>query len=340
MSILLLSKFGRSEPDQGLSSTRRKNHLALSHTWLAWLVVILIVYVVVLLLVRPLDYVDTFNYAKHIVDRHNHAFPAHTDPFWDFGHLLWRPMGYVVWDLLHGWLRNLFQGDDVLGAGAVLIGLNIVIGGAGAIFLFFLARMTTGNNLVAAIIALAYVCSNAFLYYSLTGMAYGAGLTFQIAAIYYIERALKRGQFHLTEGIEAGLLLGLSVLIWFPYVLSVAGIFCYALLSTGAGQRLGFRQRVPGSVALVAAAAVITLLAYAIVIAVCHFTTVQAASEWISRSRYGKLPTRGLLRLVGSVPRGFVALGEGNTQLKRILFENGSLSYVQAVRSLWKTALV
>jgi hypothetical protein len=57
-------------------------------------------------------------------------------------------------------------------------------------------------------------------------MAYVAGITCQIAAIYFLQVRLSDDQFTMPYGARVGLLLGLSVVICFPYVLSLAGIFC------------------------------------------------------------------------------------------------------------------
>jgi hypothetical protein len=50
-----------------------------------------------LLLTEPRFYADTMNYALHIVQHASrHSLPGR-DPVWDFGHVLWKPLGYVLW---------------------------------------------------------------------------------------------------------------------------------------------------------------------------------------------------------------------------------------------------
>lgn len=324
-----------------MSSTTNANHSGLPEGWPLWLACVLGAYIFLLLLVRPVTYSDTFNYAKNIVDHYNNALVPQDDPFWDFGHVLWRPLGCLVWGPLRGWLADVFLGDDILGAGTVLIGFSIVTGCVGAILLFLLAARTTRDARVAAIVTIGYLSTNALLYYSLTGMAYVAGLSCQIAALYSLQRTLSEGRATLAGGVGAGCLLGLSVVIWFPYVLSLAGIFCYAALFVNADQNIGARPRMMALLGLAVGTVLVVAPAYAAVIWKCDLTRLADVSEWISRSRYGKLPTRGLLRLVGSVPRGFLSLGEGNTEWKRRLFEGRSLSLIEMVRiGVWKAILV
>ena len=45
----------------------------------------------------PRFYADTMNYALHIVQHGERAFAPGGDPLWEFGHVLWRPLGYFLW---------------------------------------------------------------------------------------------------------------------------------------------------------------------------------------------------------------------------------------------------
>ncbi len=50
-----------------------------------------------LALTEPRFYADTANYALHIVQHASRNSPPGRDPVWDFGHVLWKPLGYILW---------------------------------------------------------------------------------------------------------------------------------------------------------------------------------------------------------------------------------------------------
>jgi len=269
---------------------------ALPKGWPSWLVVVVGAYALLLTSVRPANYVDTFNYAKHIVDEYN-GTAAQGNPFWDFGHLLWRPMGYLVWGPLHGWLAGLFSGDAVLGAGVALIALSVLGGTAGVIFLFLLLARATGRPWIAVIVTLGFAGTNAILFYSLTGMAYTTGLACQIVALYLIESSSSELSF--VKGAQAGAVLGLSILIWFPYILSVPAIVLYALVARAAK----FRRRMGGLAGIVAGTAIVAGAVYAAVIVNLRLFAFGAILDWSARARYDKVPARGFLRMLGGIAR-------------------------------------
>src|SRR5437588_10176162 len=65
---------------------RRVTAGGVSQSRALWLCITVCFYIFLLSITTPNDYVDSFNYAKHIVDHSQGALPATNDPFWDFGH--------------------------------------------------------------------------------------------------------------------------------------------------------------------------------------------------------------------------------------------------------------
>jgi hypothetical protein len=309
--------------------------------WSRWLAGVLGVYIVTLLLIRPEDYSDTFNYAKHLVDQRYHPPLAQTNPFWDFGHVLWRPMGYVVWRCFGGPLATLCGGDRLLAAGVALIALSIVAGLAGVVYMFLFAANTTRSPFVAAITTIGYLSTNAILHYQLTGMSYVAGLACQIAGLYYLHCSIAEGRLTLFRGAVSGLLFALSVVIWFPYALSALGVSCYAACVRESEEGPGIRQRSSLLAGLAGGTAAVVMLVYGCALLAGHHTSIESVSQWIAQSRYDKLPNRGILRMLGSVPRGFLSLGSEPTEWKRMFFEHRLLSLGGLLRSgIWKVAWV
>lgn len=170
--------------------------------------------------------------------------------------------GNVVWSQFSRPLATLVGGDDVIAAGAALIAVSIVGGLAGAVFLFLLVARTTRSLSVAAITTIGYLSTNAILYYQLTGMSYVAGLACQIAGLYCLHRSISEGRLTFARGTAAGLLLGLSVATWFPYLLSLPGIFCYALLQRESDEGPNLRQRASLLAGVAGGTAAVVMLVY------------------------------------------------------------------------------
>lgn len=310
--------------------------------WLRWLLVALLVYAAMLLCTRPYSYVDSFNYALHIVDHAQGTTQPGPDPFWDFGHALWRPMGYAVWTLFRPLLDGAFPADRPLGAGVALIGLSIAGGLLSILFLFLLTARATGKAWAAGVATLGLIATDAVMNYAATGTAYMAGGAFQFAALYLLFRALQQNRLTVWRGLAAGLLLGASVAIWFPYCLSVPGLLCFALLWP-AGDAATLRARVGFLLPAVVGCGLVVAAAYAPVMAAAHVASVGEAKAWAARNRYGIEPNRGALRMVAGIPRSFFYLGQDAAAWKRALFgdaRNRASAVQAAVTGLWKVAVV
>src|SRR5215831_13805995 len=100
--------------------------------WKTGLALVLLAVAGMLFFTQPPDYVDSFNYATHVVEHTAGRIPAAIDPFWDFGHLLWRPLGAWAWRTLP--VRSFYH-EPVLAAALGMIVINAVSAFACAIFL-------------------------------------------------------------------------------------------------------------------------------------------------------------------------------------------------------------
>lgn len=305
--------------------------MTLPSHWRGWLIAVVLAYIALFTFTRTDNYTDSFNYAKHVVDQENHAAPEGiTNPFYNFGHPLWRPLGLLVWSPLRQPLHDRFGGDDILAAGAVLIAINLSAGLLGAIAMFLWIARVTSNARIAALTTCAYVVTNALLHYTTSGMAYTTGISLQIVALCLLQYALCRDRFSWLAGSLAGLFLGLSVGVWFPNILGTPGVFVYALW---AGQAVPVRRRIPGLAGLVLVATLVCAVTYAAMIALAKLHSLADISAWIAQSRYGLVPDRGFLRMMGGIPRGFFWLGDTNLALKRLLFAHQSLSLLKLIQT-------
>ena len=93
------------------------------------------------LAITPSYLADTFRYAVEVA-AHQEGRPS---PFWEFGHLLWRPWGALGLALCGGWFRQAF-GDDAVRAVARFLIATSWLSAAAALLLFLqLARRTAGR---------------------------------------------------------------------------------------------------------------------------------------------------------------------------------------------------
>jgi len=325
-----------------MDSKAMRDSLELPAGWKLALALGLSGYVLIILCTRPYSYVDSFNYALHIVNHYRAARGPGFDPFWDFGHALWRPLGYLVWSLFRPILDGAFPTDRALGAGVALISISIAGGILSAVLLFLIAARISRNAWVAAAVTLGLAATDAVMNYTASGTAYIFGGCFQFAALYFLLRVIQRDCLTLWRGVSIGILLGISVVVWFPYCLSIPGLLCFGLLWPGpaaADLRGRIRFLLPSAVACVLVIAAV----YGAIMARAGITSVSEARAWVVRNRYGIEATRGYLRMVAGIPRSFFYLGQDAVTWKRVLSGGeGKRPGIREIASsgLWKVAVV
>ncbi|MGD0500000.1 MAG: hypothetical protein ABSC23_16360 [Bryobacteraceae bacterium] len=287
-----------------------------------WLALVIGIYVISLLVTRPDTYIDSFNYATNIVDQRMGTADPARDPFWDFGHALWRPMGYLLYICIGGPLTGMFDGNQTFAAATSLIVWSIAGALVAAVFLYLLVARLSGSAWAAGLATIGFVSTHAVMNFKLTGCAYSAGIGCQAAGFYYLYTALQERRTRLPRALAAGVFLGLSVSIWFPFVLPLPGYLCFALLwrDETTEPRLGARVRLLAGASIAAAAVVAAV--YLPVMAFRGIRTVEQFRQWMEASRYGIQPTRGFARMLFSIPRGFLLLKTDNGILKRVLLHD------------------
>jgi hypothetical protein len=306
--------------------------------WRAWLGAALGLYSLLLLCTQPVAYVDSLNYAWQIVQHYHATLPAAQDHVWDFGHAAWRPMALAVWTPLRGLFNGWYPDDEALSAACAFIVLNALGGAAAIVFLFLTAARVTATAWAAGLTAIGYMSTAVVMNYVQTGTAYMTGAACQFAALYLLSGALQTGRLG-RRGWAAGLLLGVSIAIWFPFVLAMPGFFCFALLWPE-GRLAHVRARIPFAIRVAGGISAMVATVYAVVIVKAQITTFAGLVEWISHSRYGISPTMGILRMVAGIPRSFLWLGDDASNWKRILLGGGGVASLLTSGGMWKLLLV
>ena len=283
-------------------------------------VVLAVMYLLTTLLTRPISLGDTVDYAHEIVAHIQGNYNGRWDPLWEFGHVLWRPMGLSAFSMLRPFYPS--SEPDFLVAARGLICISQAAG-LGCVLLLdsWLLRLT-GAKMVSFAVVTGVLFSNAFLNYMGTGNAYVSGLFFLILGHWLIWRGLRDGAADRKWGWLAGLSLGVAVLIWVPYVL-VAGA---AVLAPLVWRRQGTGPTTPARMGQVVRMCVsmglMVATGYGVAFWFVGVHSPATAKEWITNAAHGWSQNRNGLRLVFGIPRGFIEMQDQGRLIKRYLFHD------------------
>src|SRR4029453_12983264 len=121
---------------------------------------------------------DTQDYVESIL-----AFQAGRDySFWDFAHVLWRPLGWLLWEVFRPLAMLHYPASANAAVTFVLIALNWIAGLVTVVLMHALVCRYSRSTFVANFVTFAFICSQAFLNFVHTGAPYVTGLAFLVAA--------------------------------------------------------------------------------------------------------------------------------------------------------------
>jgi len=300
------------------------------------------VYALVLLLTRPFYLGDTSGYAIAVLSQERGLFHSYPNNFWDFGHLLWRPWGWVAYQLVGRHLAYAKAGEELLAICAGMIGLNAAAGLFSVLLVHSLVgRLVQGFARFA--VSLLFLSFYAFLNYAHSGTAYVPGLMFTVLGLWLLVRAVERGAFGLIEISLCGAAFAAAVLLWVPLVLSIPAAlllaFLWPRLTSSADAKLPRLRLLLGTLLI---SAFIVAAVYGAVLAHMHLHSLGEVKAWIAASGHGWSQGKRLVRLVSGLPRSFLFMGEDTIALKRFVLKDpyAPTSLLELVRTtLWKLAL-
>ena len=263
-----------------------------------------VVYLVASALTRPVFLGDTMYYLRT-------AHPGATE-FWDFGHLIWRPLLWILLQQFSAAERSAkfllaFHALDFASTVAGLVTVWLTI----ATIRLFTCR-------VGAIIGTAIVMSfsQVVLTYSKGGCTYIFGLLALTAGLYILLRGANREQSVRYDWVVCAALLALSVSLWLPYVLAIPGVLISPLLFSEARRRPG---RLVIGVALVTG--LVTAIAYAAVAMHLGICDLHGFAAWEASSSHA-VTISGAKRVVFGFARSFLSTGENGSTFKRYLLHD------------------
>lgn len=287
---------------------------------------------------------DTNVYAQAIL-RHQHGggdVDYHSvtgNPFWDFGHILWRPFGWICFVLARPVTQLIAHQNQRAEVLLTLIGINF-LASLGSVLLFFkLSRKVVGNEWSAMVATIGFFSADAFLDYAHSGNAYVVGLSCLLAGM-YLACSESFSQTTLYRSLSAAFFFALAVLFWLPYVFVLPAAMAAPLVLYGNEKK---RRRAAWQTVISCAA--FGLGVYSVVIAVVGIHSLVDLKAWILASGHGHIQPGGLraaARLAFSVPRSFVNMDRDGMWLKRYLVSDpyAPVTTTQLFGlSLWKLVL-
>ncbi|MBV8866216.1 MAG: hypothetical protein JO210_12550, partial [Acidobacteriaceae bacterium] len=300
----------------------------------------LILFVILYAFTFPDTSGDTIVYVNEILN-YGQGGGAKPALIWEFGHLLWRPLGYFLWQLTQPLTASWFQGNPVLEVEIVLAAMNFVGGAVLIVAVFAITRRLGLTRTLALTVSLGVLISNALLNYVHSGTPYVPGLALHMLGIWCILKALQENQQRMLWSALAGVALALACDLWFLYILGLPAAWLSEYLFPA--KNLASRERVRLVAVTVASTAAVGLLAYLIGISLCHISSTSQLQTWISSSGHGMRADRPWLRFPTGISRTFLYIGEGGVALKQLVFRDpyATSRWSALIGSgIWKIAMV
>jgi Predicted integral membrane protein len=274
---------------------------------------------------------DTPEYAGAVFDRLQTGRDA--PAFWDAGHLLWRPLGYLISALrLRLWPTD--AGAMLRVVSHTFIALSLLGGAACAVVLPTWLRQIGVSAWGAFVATLTLVTTNAFLDYYSGGTAYIPGLSFILLGLYLLSAEVPSR----LRSVAGGASLAVAVLLWLPFVLALPGALLVPVVLVG-----WQRARARAVAIATASCATVGLLTYLAVVVHLGIHSVHDFAAWLSGASHGVTTINGLPRAIVGFSRSFLNIGTDGAALKRFMlhdpFNPVSLGDLIPLR-VWKIALV
>ncbi|HEY6391202.1 MAG TPA: glycosyltransferase family 39 protein [Bryobacteraceae bacterium] len=264
---------------------------------------------------------DTTVYVHDILLFDKGSFEHYPNPIWEFGHLYWRPIGWVLFKWFGGLTPFAASGLEKLVATTVLFSFTMLCGFVCALLFYSMASALLGHRWKALLVTAGMLGCYSFLNYVQSGAPYIPGLMGLLGALWAVIRAVDSGKFSWQYGLLSGALFAFSVLMWLPYIVVLPGILAAAIF-WGKPGAAPMQRRVRLASWVFFSAAGLTALGYLAVILQLKFLSFAEMQAWMLASSHGWSQNKRLLRMVSGLPRSFLYNGEGGMALKRYLLKD------------------
>ncbi|HKQ79441.1 MAG TPA: hypothetical protein VJ810_37450 [Blastocatellia bacterium] len=257
--------------------------------------------------------------------------------FWEFGHLLWQPLGYAVFRLFGSLVRPLVGDDPQTGMRFCLVALNWFAGLASVLFMHGMAARVSARDWAAHLATVAFILTQAFLNFTQTGCSYIPGLALLLACFYFLSKPEAAEGTSALSWLWAGLALAGSLSLWTTYLWAIPAALLSPFFWFGVD-----RQRLR----LVSRTALVFGLATSVIFLTGAFNAgvrdLAGLRQWIAAASHGITGVNGLPRMALGLARSLINLGNDGLLFKRFLLRDSynpvSLFDLIGV-SLWKMGL-
>lgn len=276
---------------------------------------------------------DTMSYSASVVRHANGELEGGFSPLWEFGHLLWRPLGAVVAPLARVLVPDRWTTDPETEVAYGFLAISILAALATGALLYDMLTRIAGWR-VAALLVFGLSWANGFLMYALSGSAYVTALFFSTAALW----TLVSDPLSRRRQMVAGVLGATATLIWFPQILTIPALalvpWIWNRSSPAEGVRAALKVGVPAAVSL--------LVVYALGAVMAGVRSTDQAMQWFGAASHGWEQSQQWKRAVTGVARLMLDLSQDGVLLKRFVVNDPfqTMTFAELVRkSLWKVAV-
>ena len=296
---------------------RRLEYLRDHYHWL----LVIIAYFVAIFLTTGYFWADAADYVSSVVAFHE----GRNASFIEFGHLLWRPLGWLLWTSLFDLSDPLYWRLQVF---TVFRVINLFLGLAATLAFFHILISINVSRALSSFFAIVFITSHACLNFVQTGTSYAAALAFFVIGIAFI--VSRSSRFEFVAPFLGGVSLALAAGFWIAFVWVIPSVLIISPILYGMERRNFINSA-------------IVLLSFSVTIFIvfglaAYSLSLNSASEilaWIKVSSHG-IETRGLGRTIFGLARSFVFMSDGGAQIKAWLLgdENQTLTVWTALYTL------
>jgi hypothetical protein len=293
--------------------------------WIRSRGLIVLIYLFAILLTDAFFMGDTADYVSSVITGVE---------FWEFGHLLWRPLGWSLFQIFHPITEKLVGANPHLEITLLFVIVNWIAGLLSVLFLQGFLRRLVKQEWVVTITVIAFIFAQAFLNYSQSGSSYVPGLAMLLLGFYLM--TTDEENFTWKQALIAGLALSLAFCFWGIYLWGIPAALASPIILYGLNRRtVQFVLQASSFVA------VFTGLIYFAVIIHLGIHDLSGVLAWVTASSQ-LMKVTSLSRVVFGIPRSILNLGNDGILFKRFLLKDAYnpvtiLDLVQ--QSLWKLAL-
>lgn len=257
---------------------------------------------------------------------------------WDFGHLLWRPLGVLVFPFMKP-LARASVGEDLNPAVTYMfVALNWLAGLLSVGVLYGVLRRVCDKVWAINVTIVAFIFAQAFLNYTQTGCSYIPALSLLLLGIYLLVRDGEEVERPVLTALLSALALTGAVGLWVPFVWVVPAALVTPLLLFGWKSQRRWRLSTYATLACGLFGAAL-FIGVAVSIGIY---TVGDFKAWIVSASHQIGGNRGIPQVAFGFARSFINMGNDNVDFKRYLLADpySPVSLTDLFRlSLWKIAL-